>query len=294
MPVPTQSSLELYLLHEIDAMGGVIDYRLQKKELLSRLAKWFPKMTEQEALDPTPKMKVPRFQNNVEWTRNALVNKRGFLEHTTVGQWGPLSSAGQQYLANNWPPSQPPIYAPVNDTVHVSPESLPEVPDPNSAVTLAQLIAANRQETKRLLKERILDLSPWAFEDLVGLVLSYTGFSEVEITSRTNDGGIDGFCKQPFLGLVIPFQAKRYKIDNLVNGEVVAAFRGRIVGKYLRGIFITTSSFTPGGREAGQSDIELVDGDRFIDFMLDNKIGIHDEAVMYASLDEDFFLKFKS
>ena len=307
MPIPTQGTIELYLLHEVEAMGGAVNYRVDKEQLLARLRKYFPEMTDEEANEPTPKTKAPRFRNNVEWARNALVNKYAFLERGPSGQWGPVSVAGRAYLAENWPPREKPIYGRSKEGI-ISNSSLTHtpivrhpVPDPvreqrnedAESLTLSRLMSANRAETKRLLKERLLELSPGAFEELMGLVLSYTGFSEVEITGRTNDGGIDGLCKQPLLGLTVPFQAKRWT-NNQVNGEVVAAFRGRVLGKYPRGVFITTSSFTPGGKEAAQSDVELIDGDRLVEFMFEKRIGIREEAVTYTGLDDEFFLKFRA
>ena len=84
-------------------------------------------------------------------------------------------------------------------------------------------------------KEEILEviresLSPSAFEKLVQRVLRETGFSQVEVTGRTGDGGIDGKGIAKINGILsfhIIFQCKKYK--GKIGSKEIRDFRGAMV-----------------------------------------------------------------
>ena len=120
---------------------------------------------------------------------------------------------------------------------------------------------ATSEISKRLL-DRILQLTPIQFEKLVGEYLRVKGLVEVNNTQQSYDGGVDGDGTIPFLGVRVALQAKRYESQS-VGVDAVAAFKGRIIGRYDRGVFITSSTFTAGAREvAAQAspNVILVDG----------------------------------
>lgn len=88
-------------------------------------------------------------------------------------------------------------------------------------------------------------LSPQQFERLIQRVLRETGFSHVEVTGRTNDGGIDGRGIATINGMLsfrVVFQCKRYKGG--VGSSIVRDFRGAMVGRADKGLLITTGYFT--------------------------------------------------
>lgn len=90
-------------------------------------------------------------------------------------------------------------------------------------------------------------LSPDAFERLVQRLLRESGFMQVEVTGRTGDGGIDGKGIARIHGLMsfhVVFQAKKYQ--GVVTAGQVRDFRGAMVGRADKGLFITTGSFTKG------------------------------------------------
>jgi len=89
------------------------------------------------------------------------------------------------------------------------------------------------------------NLSPNAFERLVQRVLREKGFSKVEVKGRTGDGGIDGVGIAKINGILsfhIIFQCKRYK--GKVGAKDMRDFRGAMVGRTDKGLFITTGTFT--------------------------------------------------
>ncbi|HEY6375652.1 MAG TPA: restriction endonuclease [Edaphobacter sp.] len=89
-------------------------------------------------------------------------------------------------------------------------------------------------------------LSPAAFERLVQRVLREAGFSQVEVTGRSGDGGIDGKGIARIHGLMsfhVLFQCKRYT-GSVGSGEI-CDLRGAMAGRADKGLFITTGTFTP-------------------------------------------------
>jgi restriction system protein len=105
-------------------------------------------------------------------------------------------------------------------------------------------------------------LSPAAFEKLVQRVLRESGFTQVEVTGRTGDGGIDGRGIARIHGLMsfhVLFQCKRYK--GSVSAGEIRDFRGAMVGRADKGLFISTGTFSPAAvKEASRST--LVRGSR--------------------------------
>jgi len=137
-------------------------------------------------------------------------------------------------------------------------------------------------------------LSPAAFERLVQRVLREAGFTQVEVTGRSGDGGIDGKGIARIHGLMsfhVLFQCKRYS-GSVGPGEI-RDFRGAMVGRADKGLFITTGTFTPAAvREAtrdGAPPIDLVDGTEFANKLRELRVGITTQTVELVQVDEAWF-----
>ena len=145
--------------------------------------------------------------------------------------------------------------------------------------------------TKSLL-ERMIELSPDQFENLVGEFLKSKGFSDVEVTGKSYDGGIDGCCAIPFINVMVAFQAKRYAAGNNIGIEPVQRLQGSMSNTYDRGVFITTSSFTSAAKgwvDEAQAQITLVDGDELVKQMVECGLGVKTIPVVRQEVDEGFF-----
>lgn len=157
-----------------------------------------------------------------------------------------------------------------------------------------------RQEEPKInerLLEHILRLNPSEFEKLVGEFLKAKGFSNVRVTGRTGDGGIDGECELPFVKLKAAFQAKRYDQNTPVGSPAVRNFKGGVVGRFDRGIFITTSSFTAGAVEEAEQPgvtIVLIDGSRLVREMIELGMGVKAVPVVRQEVDEGFFTRLEN
>ena len=140
----------------------------------------------------------------------------------------------------------------------------------------------------------INEMSPDSFERLAKRVLRESGFVQVEVTGKSGDGGIDGKGIMRLSGLLsfhVLFQCKKYK--GSVSASDIRDFRGAMIGRADKGLFLTTGTFTSGAvREAtrdGAPPIDLVNGDQLADKLKELGLGIKKEMVEKVSVDEEWF-----
>ncbi|MCU7937086.1 MAG: restriction endonuclease [Candidatus Thiodiazotropha sp. (ex Dulcina madagascariensis)] len=114
-----------------------------------------------------------------------------------------------------------------------------------------------------------------------------------QATQATNDDGIDGIIKEDRLGLdVIYLQAKRW--DKTVHRPEIDKFIGALTRKRARkGVFITTSDFSNGAKEAANSlemKVVLIDGQQLAELMIEHNLGVTRKAVYEVKqIDSDYF-----
>ena len=169
---------------------------------------------------------------------------------------------------------------------------------PEEQIDAAQnvLDAALRAE----LLQRVMDNSPSFFERVIVDLLvgmGYGGSHEdaARRLGKSGDGGIDGIIDEDRLGLDrIYIQAKRYSATTSVHRPEVQGFVGSLVGLGAsKGVFVTTSSFSPGARTyVGplSQRVILIDGERLTSLMLEHQVGVRvTRTVRIRRLDEDFF-----
>ena len=177
--------------------------------------------------------------------------------------------------------------------VHRQPPESDNEAEASSFVPTPDTFAAEREEnTASALLGRIAELSPSGFERLVGEFMGAKGFSNVEVTGRPHDRGIDGRCELSFVDVKVAFQAKRYQPQDSVSIGEVHRFQGSLIAGYDRGILVTTSSFSPGAKnfvEEENTQIRLVDGKELVQQMIDLNLGVKTVPVVEHQVDESFF-----
>lgn len=146
--------------------------------------------------------------------------------------------------------------------------------------------------TEQLL--RILrQIEPDAFERLCQRVLRESGFTKVEVTGRSGDGGIDGagVLRVNLLSFHVRFQSKRY--TGSVGAPEIRDFRGAMVGRADKGLVITTGRYTKEAeREAvrdGAPAIDLIDGIDLCYLLKDLCLGVQTETVEKINPVLEFF-----
>lgn len=148
------------------------------------------------------------------------------------------------------------------------------------------------QPWKVRLIEVLHNMDPWGFERLAQRLLRECGFTQIQVTKKTGDGGIDGTGKLKINGIFsfnVAFQCKRYK--GSVSAGDIRDFRGSLATNIEKGVFITTGSFTKAARdeasEQGKQQIDLIDGDEFMNKLAEYNIGL--KEVKSYDIDENFF-----
>lgn len=149
------------------------------------------------------------------------------------------------------------------------------------------------------LLDRLLKMSPDAFERLAQELLRSSGFEAVKVIGGSGDGGIDGTALYRFSLISFPvyFQCKRHK--GTIGAPVVRDFRGAMAGRSDRGLIITTGSFTADAkREAtrdGATPLDLIDGDNLCELLKERGLGVvvKERTVEDVTIDNEYFDRFE-
>jgi len=141
------------------------------------------------------------------------------------------------------------------------------------------------------------NMPPDKFERLSQRMLRELGFQNVEVTGRSGDGGIDGKGIVKLGGVLsfhVVFQCKRFK--GSVAPSYVRDFRGAMIGRADKGLFITTGTFTRDARKEAQRDgappIDLIDGFQFAEKLKELGIGIDVSNIEKIEVNKHWFENF--
>lgn len=145
------------------------------------------------------------------------------------------------------------------------------------------------------LAEVLKTMNPYAFERLSMLLLRECGFTQVSVTKKSGDDGIDGTGKLRINGIFsfkVAFQCKRY--TGSVSSSDIRDFRGSLTADAEKGVFITTGTFTQAARKeasdpAKTPSIDLMDGEEFISKLIECRIGVKEKTIF--EVDKAFFEK---
>ncbi len=167
----------------------------------------------------------------------------------------------------------------------------PEVdsgPEKTAEALPDEVVHAWQEQLRKLLGR----IDPGAFERLIQRLLREAGFSQVQVTGRSGDGGIDGkglVKVNDFLGFHVLFQCKRYA--GSVGPSEIRDFRGAMQGRADKGIFITTGTFTKAAQGEATRDgappIDLIDGELLIQKLEEYQLGLKTESVVVKKVTVD-------
>lgn len=136
-------------------------------------------------------------------------------------------------------------------------------------------------------------IPPDAFERLCQRLLRESGFIKVEVTGRKGDGGIDGIgvLKIALLSFQVFFQCKRY--GGSVGPSEIRDFRGAMVGRTDKGLFITTGNFTSAAKKEATRDgapaLDLIDGVQLCQILKDLKLGVETKTIEVVEIHQSWF-----
>jgi restriction system protein len=277
--------LELFnpLLHALKQLGGSatvaeIEERVAKdlalpEELLEQPSKSHPYQSE--------------LMYRLAWARTYL-KAFGLIENSQRGVWS-LTPKAQQYPTVD--SAEVRKYC-VALTKKARKAKKGSVKDSGEDASLAD---EDTETWKEQVISTILEtMAPAGFERLIQRMLRESGFIQVEVTGRSGDGGIDGrgIAKiHGFMSFHVVFQAKRYK--GSVTAGHIRDFRGAMVGKGDKGLFITTGVFTKDAKaEAirdGATPIDLIDGEELAAKLKELGLGVTTKTIEEVVVDGEWF-----
>ena len=246
-----------------------------------------------ELLNAALKSGQSRFYNQVHWARQYLVwgglidsGKRGVWSLTPLGRDTRLDAAASRQLFLQ----QVKRHADLRKQADGG-ASQAATPDDTPADTPQ----SDQDATLEMFLRVVRGLSPKGFEQVCMRLLREAGFERVQITGRSNDGGVDGVGVLQVNDLVsfnVVFQCKKW--DQAVPPKEVRDLRGAMDGRAEKGIFLTTSAFSTNARaeaeRPGAAPIELVDGVKLFEMFKKYELGLKPRVVY--DVDPSFFEQF--
>lgn len=234
-----------------------------------------------------------RFRNRVAWARFYLV-REGLLDSSKHGVWSltekglktSLTYEQSEEIFRKWA------------KIFQEQKKKKDAEEP-----LAEKIAEGTGSPSKDYREEVLEvlikLPAEGFERLSQRLLREAGFTQVLVTGKSGDGGIDGVGTLQINALVsfkVLFQCKRYANANSVTPSQVRDFRGAMGGRADKGIIITTGTFTAEARKEASRDgvppIELIDGEKLVDMLEKLELGL--KPVKTYEVVHSFFKDFEA
>lgn len=230
------------------------------------------------------------------WTRTYLKNY-GAIESNERGNWS-LTATGWQLtpvtinrtMINSASKKRVNHHAAQDQLVT---ESDMESFDELVGDTQEPALLLNSDQWIEKLLEVLQSLSPDAFERLCQRILRESGFTKVQVTGRKGDGGIDGVgvLKIALLSFQVFFQCKRYK-GSVGPGEI-RDFRGSMIGRTDKGLFLTTGTFTVSAKQEATRDgapaLDLIDGDELCRLLVKLQLGVKTKTIEVVEINQDWF-----
>jgi restriction system protein len=156
------------------------------------------------------------------------------------------------------------------------------------------LVRQQENTVRESLRELLCDMDPFAFEHLIKRLLEEMDYQNVEVTSRSGDGGVDVVADIE-LGITSVrevVQAKRHRRP--IQRKDLDALRGSLYRfNAVRGTIVSTARFARGTQDAafatGAAPITLIDGDKLIDLLIEHGIGIRKRPIEMLEVDAAAF-----
>ena len=290
--VPTHGEMALPTLRAIEQRGGSASIHEVVEDIATLLN--LPEESLEILHGDGPQTE---FQYRAAWARTYL-RKMNAVENSSRGVWS-LTDYGRQLLADasvSEADTQARLLARIREYRHGyargsgdrrgSASAEPRDDSPDEDATWQDALLATLRA-----------MPPDAFERLCQRVLREHEFTEVEVTGRSGDGGIDGKGVL-HIGLVsfpVVFQCKRY--EGSVGSGQVRDFRGAMVGLAEKGLFLTTGRFSRSAQDEavrpGAPAIDLIDGLGLCQLLKERDLGVRTEMVEQVSVDPAFFEQFE-
>ena len=223
-----------------------------------------------------------------KWARTYL-KKYGLIENSARGVWTITPQYQKQEKQIEIDKNK--IVRTVHQQDYQNRKNLNE--NANDQGLTVEEVSDESQSWERRLSAILMEMNPYGFEKLAQRLLRECGFSQVSVTKKSGDGGIDGNGKLKINGILtfnVAFQCKRYK--GIVGASEIRDFRGSLTTDIEKGLFITTGTFSKAAREEaispGKQQIDLIDGEELLQKLAEYNIGLRE--VRSYEIDEKYFM----
>jgi restriction system protein len=273
----------LPLLRLLDALGG----SASNEEIESKLIEEFGFSVDDSNAkhERSGALIVP---NKIAWARSYL-KSAGLLHNESRGVWV-MTEDGRIALKQG----EAAIHARVAEAVKAyHARRAKEAALIAAEGSLDEDISDDANTWEELLLAKMKSIDPAAFERLCQRLLRESGFTRVEVTGKSGDGGIDGqgVLRVNLVSFHVLFQCKRYQ--GSVGSSVIRDFRGAMQGRADKGLVITTGTFTHDARKEATRDgapaIDLIDGEALCLLLKEKKLGVKIRLVEEVQVDDAFF-----
>lgn len=241
----------------------------------------------EEATNEIHRESTTKLTYRLAWARNYL-KRYGLIENSSRGIWA-LTEEGKKTTEVNQERVKKAVVK--KDREERVQKKTKENNSPDLQDTTEEIEEFSWQDK---LLDTVKNIHPDQFERLCQRLLRELGFVNVEVTGKTNDGGIDGKGMIRLGGVLsfhVVFQAKRYQ--GSVSSSVVRDFRGAMSGRADKGLIMTTGSFTREAKKEAQRDgaipIDLIDGNDFAEKLKELNLGVTVELVQEVKINTDWF-----
>ncbi len=304
MTVPDYQALMLPVLAA--SSQGEVRISDVRNNLAKRL-----ELTPEDLDQQLPSGRQGLFENRVHWAKFYL-SKAGLVENTRRGHFV-ITALGRQVLdehptrLDNESLNRFDAFKRFKEQSAERTnldQSLPESARTSATETPDEVMRIAHKQIESSLAQELLDriraAPPDFFERLIVRLLLSMGYGGSvadagRALGRSGDDGVDGVIDQDALGLDrVYVQAKRYALGNNIGSGAIRDFFGSLDRhKAAKGLFVTTSSFSPSARETADflsKRIVLIDGGLLTELMLRYNVGCRVEDTLHIKkIDEDFF-----
>lgn len=276
MQVPKYNHFHWPVLEALAQLGGSATIDELNERVIQNLS-----LPEQILSIPHGDGSVTEVEYRLAWARTYL-KKAGAIDNGSRGVWS-LTAEGRNFTkADAADVSRRVRATDLKNRAQFVPEGIDV--QPPSEVTW-------KEELLSILKS----MQPTSFERLCQRILRECGFTKVEVTGKSGDGGIDGagVLRMNLVSFHVLFQCKRWK--DAVSSPVIRDFRGSMIGRADKGIIITTGRFTIDAQKEAVRDgapaIDLIDGETLCEILKGLQLGVKVQMVEEIQLQPDVLAK---
>jgi len=287
---PSMKILLPYVILVLHKLGG----SGKRQEVVDELARLLD-LSDEILEETNPKSSEPKFRNTVAWARKSLVDAE-YIDNTTYGLWE-LTQSGREVvkilesrkrsILDNF---RIKVIQKSRETIERRRQSEDNIIQGKLEEIDIELKGEYDEERSLTITdlEKLKKLDPYKFERLCVRLLKAAGYEDVEVTSKSRDGGLDGigFLTIDLIRFKVIFQAKCYTTIKVKPKEIDELAGVQFREKAEKALFITTSDFTQEAtKRAFDHCIELISGEKLIKLLFNYEVGYR------KMLDEEFLEK---